>query len=100
MIPCPTQQTAQKMHRHLVSFVQPKAVDADSVSATLRDMGGPLEAQADIRYTPASRTGLLSGTIKERADATPALRAEVANLAQMRPRDSLGRIPVEFEFAL
>jgi hypothetical protein len=80
--------------------LSPKAVDADSVSASLRDMGGPLEAQADIRYTPASRTGLLSGTIKERADATPALRAEVANLAQMRPRDSSGRIPVEFEFAL
>jgi hypothetical protein len=80
--------------------LSPKAVDADSVTATVQDMGGPLEAQVDIRYTPASRTGLLSGTIKERADAAPALRTELANLAQMRPRDRLGRIPVEFEFAL
>jgi hypothetical protein len=78
----------------------PKAADADSESATLRDMGGPLEAQAEIRYTPASHTGLLTGTVKERPDADPALRAALTNLAQMKPRDGSGRIPVEFEFAL
>jgi len=78
----------------------PDAVNADGVSATLKDTGGPLEAQAQIRYTPASRTVLLSGTVKERPDAPPPLRAELINLTQLRPRDSSGRIPVEFEFAL
>jgi hypothetical protein len=79
--------------------LSPKA-PADGVSATLQDTGGPLEAQAEIRFSPASHSGLLTGTLKERPDATPALRAELANLAQMRPRDGSGRIPVEFEFAL
>lgn len=78
----------------------PRAVDADGISATLQDTGGPLEGRAEIRYSPASHSALLTGTVKERPEASPALRAELANLAQMKPRDSSGRIPVEFEFAL
>jgi hypothetical protein len=78
----------------------PNAVSAESVTATIKDTGGPLEAQVEIRYSPASRTGLLSGTVKERADAAPSLRSELTNLAQMKPRDSQGRVPVELEFAL
>jgi hypothetical protein len=49
---------------------------------------------------PSSHSGLLSGTIKERESASDALRDELNQLAQMRPRDNLGRIPVELEFAL
>jgi hypothetical protein len=43
---------------------------------------------------------MLSGTVKERSDAPPALRSQLANLTQLHPRDDQGRIPVELEFTL
>lgn len=77
----------------------PQSIAADgSMTATLNDTGGPVEAQAQIRFSPATRTGMLSGTLKERAGASPALRDQLNNLSQLRPRDSSGRIPVELEF--
>lgn len=77
----------------------PQSIAADgSISASLNDTGGPVEAQAQIRFSPASRTGMLSGTLKERAEASPALRNQLSNLSQLRPRDSSGRFPVELEF--
>ena len=36
---------------------------------------------------------MLSGTLKERADAPPALRAQLDDLAQLRPRDAQGACP-------
>jgi hypothetical protein len=78
----------------------PGAVNAGSLSATIRDTGGPLECQAEIQYTAASHTGLLSGTLKERPEASQALRAELTNLSQLKSRDSSGRIPVDLEFSL
>jgi hypothetical protein len=69
-----------------------------SISATLNDIGGPVEAQARIRFSPATRTGMLSGTLRERPEASPALRNQLSNLSQLRPRDSSGRFPVELEF--
>jgi hypothetical protein len=77
----------------------PQSIAPDgSISATLNDTGGPVEAQAQIRFSPATRTGMLSGTLKERAEASPALRNQLNNLSQLRPRDSSGRFPVELEF--
>lgn len=77
----------------------PQSIAADgSISASLNDTGGPVEAQAQIRFSPASRTGMLSGTLKERAEASPALRNQLSNLSQLRPRDASGRFPVELEF--
>jgi hypothetical protein len=77
----------------------PDSIAADgSLSATLNDTGGPVEAQAQIRFSPATRTGLLSGTLKERPEASPALRNQLSNLSQLRPRDASGRFPVELEF--
>jgi hypothetical protein len=77
------------------------AVGADgSVTAQLTDTGGPLEAKAVIHYSVTERTGLLSGTLRERPDAPAALLSELANLAQLQRRDPQGRIPVELEFAL
>jgi hypothetical protein len=77
----------------------PESIAADgSISASLKDNGGPVEAQAQIRFSPATRTGMLSGTLKERAEASPALRNQLSNLSQLRPRDSAGRFPVELEF--
>jgi hypothetical protein len=77
----------------------PESIAPDgTISATLNDKGGPLEAQAQIRFSPATRTGMLSGTLKERPEASPALRNQLNNLSQLRPRDAAGRFPVELEF--
>ena len=77
----------------------PGSIAADgTLNATVSDTGGPVEAQVQIRFSPATRTGLLSGTLKERPEASPALRDQLNNLAQLRPRDSAGRFPVDLEF--
>jgi hypothetical protein len=77
----------------------PGSVAADgTLNATVNDSGGPVEAQVQIRFSPATRTGMLSGTLKERPEASPALRNQLNNLAQLRPRDSSGRFPVDLEF--
>jgi hypothetical protein len=78
----------------------PDSVNAGGLAATIKDTGGPLEASAEFHYTAASHTGLLSGTLKERPEASEALRMELANLTQLKPRDSSGRIPFELELAL
>jgi hypothetical protein len=69
-----------------------------TITANLTDTGGPVEAQAQIRFSPATRTGMLSGTLKERPEASPSLRNQLNNLSQLRPRDASGRFPVELEF--
>jgi hypothetical protein len=71
-----------------------------TVAAQLTDTGGPLDLQAVIRYSPTEHTGLLTGTVKERPDAPAALRSQLENLSQLRPRDPQGRIPVDLEFSL
>lgn len=78
----------------------PGSIDPEgNLSATLNDNGGPVEAHAQIRFSPATRTGMLSGTLKERPEASPALRSQLSNLSQLHPRDSAGRFPVELEFS-
>ena len=69
-----------------------------SVTGTLSDAGGPLEVQAQIRFSPGTRTGVFSGTLKERPEASPALRNQINSLAQLKVRDAAGRFPVELEF--
>jgi hypothetical protein len=66
--------------------------------AALVDKGGPLSLDASITLTPQTRTWTLSGTVQERADAPPALRKELDNVAQLHARDAQGRIPIDFEF--
>src|ERR1700730_3553046 len=73
--------------------------DADA-TAELTDTGGPLEVHATIHFAAKDHTGILSGTVKERAGAPPALLAQVDNLTLLRPRDGQGRVPVELEFTL
>ena len=73
--------------------------DADA-TAELTDTGGPLEVRATIRFTAKDHVGTLSGTVKERAGAPPALLAQVDNLTLLHPRDGQGRVPVELEFTL
>ncbi len=82
-----------------VLTLAPGAIAPDgTISASLNDTGGPVQAQAQIRLSPAMRTGMLSGTLKERPEAAPALRVQLNNLAQLRPRNSYGRFPVDLEF--
>jgi hypothetical protein len=75
------------------------ASDGD-VTAQLTDTGGPLEVQTVIHYSASEHTGTISGTLKERPDAPAALRSQLDNLAQLRGRDTQGRIPLDLEFRL
>jgi hypothetical protein len=76
------------------------AIDAGNVTAQISDAGGPLEVQAMIHYATKERTGMLTGTVRERPDAPAALHSQIDRLAQVRRRDSQGRIPVDLEFTL
>jgi hypothetical protein len=69
-----------------------------TITARLVDTGGPLELQTLIHYSANERTGLLSGTLRERADASATLRSQLEDLSQLRGRDAQGRIPVDLEF--
>jgi len=73
------------------------SVDGD-VRAALNDKGGPLSLEASLTLAPKTRTGMLSGTVKERENAPPALRRELDDVAQLRARDAQGRIPIDLEF--
>jgi hypothetical protein len=69
-------------------------------TAELTDTGGPLEVHATIHFAAKDHTGTLSGTVKERPGAAPALLAQVDGLTQLHARDGQGRVPVELEFTL
>jgi hypothetical protein len=78
-----------------------EAISPDAeLTAQLRDTGGPLQLEATIHYSVKSHTGLLSGTLEERPQASQALRNQLQGLTQMHARDAQGRIPVELEFTL
>jgi hypothetical protein len=75
------------------------AVGADgSVTAQLTDMGGPLQVQALIHLATQEHTGTMSGTLRDRPGAPPALLSDLEGVAQLRGRDAQGRIPVDLEF--
>jgi hypothetical protein len=77
----------------------PYAADAPGViTGTISDDGGALQVHATLTLSTQNRTGNLTGTAVARASAAPALRTALEDLAQMRPRDSQGRIPLDFEF--
>jgi type II secretion system (T2SS) protein N len=85
---------------YLLRFADPAITPDVEASAELTDTGGPLGVDATIHFDAKERRGMLSGTIKERDDAPAALRAQLDNLAQLRPRDAQGRLPVDLEFSL
>jgi Type II secretion system (T2SS), protein N len=77
------------------------AIGADgNLNAQLTDDGGPLDAQAVVRFSQTERTGTLSGTVKERPGVPPALHEQLQNLTQLHARDGQGRIPIDMEFTL
>ena len=85
---------------YLLRFADPAITPGSEATAELTDTGGPLSVDATIHFDARERRGMLSGTIKERDDAPAALRAQLDNLAQLRPRDAQGRLPVDLEFTL
>jgi len=68
------------------------------LSAALNDTGGPLAVNATLQLSMKTRSGIFSGTVKERQDMPPALRSQLDNLAQLHARDAQGRLPVDLEF--
>jgi hypothetical protein len=85
---------------YLLRFADPAITPDSEATAELTDTGGPLGVAATIHFDAKERRGMLSGTIKERDDAPAALRAQLDGLAQLRPRDAQGRLPVDLEFTL
>jgi Type II secretion system (T2SS), protein N len=83
---------------YVLKFSNPAITPDTDAAATLTDTGGPLSVDAAIQLSLKNRTGLFSGAVKERPDTPPALRSELANLAQLHARDAQGRIPVDLEF--
>jgi hypothetical protein len=83
---------------YALTFDDASLSSGDTARAALIDKGGPLSLDASITLTPQSRTGMLSGTVKERADAPPALRKDLDDVAQLHARDAQGRIPIDLEF--
>jgi hypothetical protein len=76
-----------------------RAVEPDgNVTAHLVDTGGPLELQTLVHFSPKERTGMLTGAVRERPDASAALRSQIDSLSQLRGRDPQGRIPLDLEF--
>ena len=75
------------------------AVAADgSMTAELTDTGGPLDVKAVISLSTQERTGILTGTLRERPEAPAGLRSDLEGMVQLRGRDPQGRIPVDLEF--
>lgn len=83
---------------YALRFSNPAITPDTEAVATLADTGGPVGVEADIRVSLKTRTGLFSGTVKQRPDTPPALKSQLDNIAQLHPRDAQGRIPVDLEF--
>ncbi len=73
---------------------------AGTVTARIRDGGGPLDLDAVLTYSTREARGVLSGTVRERGNVPAALHARIEELASVRPRDSSGRIPIDLELSL
>jgi hypothetical protein len=81
-----------------VRFADSALTPDSDATAQIADTGGPLSVEAEIRFSAKQRSAMLSGTVKERAEAPAALRSQMEDLARLHARDGQGRIPVDFEF--
>ena len=84
---------------YTLHFDEPAVQAKGVIDGQIRDTAGPLEVQAQLSLGLQTHTSTLSGAARERASASPELRTALENLAQLRPRDSQGRIPLEIEFS-
>ncbi len=67
-----------------------------NLAAQLTDTGGPLQVQATINYSAKTRSAIVSGSLRARPDAPPALLSQLQSLS--RGRDPYGEIPIDLEF--
>ncbi len=95
-----TPQVAQgaNLGGYSLRFAEPALGPDSDATAQITDTGGPLMVEALTHFSARQRSVMLSGTVMARADAPPALRSELDDLARMHARDAQGRIPVDFEF--
>jgi hypothetical protein len=84
---------------YTLHFDGPAADAPGMIEGQIQDTAGPLEVHALLTLSPHSHVSTLRGTAKERASAPPALRKALEDLAQLRPRDAQGRIPLDIEFS-
>lgn len=69
------------------------------ITAQAEDTGGPIQLRAIVTVSPKEHRGTISGTVLARSGAAPALAAALDDLAQLRGRDRLGRVPLDLEFS-
>lgn len=69
-----------------------------AMRARVRDTGGPLRLRATATIDSSTGRGTISGTLRARAGAAPALASVVDQMAQLRGRDATGAVPVDLEF--
>ncbi len=84
---------------YALHFPQAAVNEGDVITAQAQDTGGPIQLQAIVTVAPKERRGTISGTVLARSGAAPALAAAVDDLAQLRGRDQLGRVPLDLEFS-
>jgi len=80
-------------------FAPPAGAANGDITARLGDTGGPLEVDAILQMPGGGHTGTLTGTARERSQASGALRRSLEELARLSPRDAQGRVPLDVEFA-
>ncbi len=79
------------------TFSAASAADG-TLAARVDDTGGPLQLRAKVTIDQSAHRGVISGTLAARPQAPAALAALVAQMADVRGRDALGRVPVDLEF--
>jgi hypothetical protein len=85
---------------YALHLADPALAPGQDITAQLNDTGGPVSLHAVIRLSADGHTGMLTGTVKALAGATPALRKEIDTLAELHVRDAGGNIPIDVEFTL
>ncbi len=83
---------------YTLQFADPALTPDSDATAQIADTGGPLSVEAVVHFSAKQRSAMLSGSVKERADAPAPLRAQLEDLARLHVRDAQGRIPIDFEF--
>jgi hypothetical protein len=79
-----------------LQFPEQAGAGDGSLTAQLSDTGGPLQVQATINYSAKTRSAVLSGSLRARPDAPPALLRQLQSVS--RGRDPYGPIPIDLEF--
>lgn len=85
---------------YTLRFANPALAAGAEAVGVLKDEGGPLDLQATIQVALAERRATLSGTVRARPGAPPALQHLIDDLGVLHARDAQGRLPLDAEFTL